>query len=207
MIQPSAIDLTSLESPNSPSHSPSTAYQANTTKMHVYTIILTLLTTYLALLAPSLAHSCPYPKLAGAYCCKTTALTIVEPHPGQDLGIHVGEDCTTLSFLLLFLPSKFWIGGDGFVHADVPQAREWIRPCTSSARIWVQWGDGSLFVHLRRLVHLYSCIFCFEVLGMVTDSTQHKERGKKHSSAKGKKGEKSHSTVNIIGYRLLDPAR
>lgn len=71
--------------------------------MHILPMALTLLATYLA--TPALSHSCPYPKLVAAYCCKTTALTIVQPHPQQDLGIHLGEDCT-----LPYFHSTFWRG-------------------------------------------------------------------------------------------------
>lgn len=44
----------------------------------------------------------------------------------------------------------------GFVDADMLQARKRITLCTLSARIWVLWEDGSLFVHSRRLAHSQS---------------------------------------------------
>lgn len=74
--------------------------------MRLQSITLALFATSLTLLTPSLAHSCLYPKLANAYCCKTTALTIIEPHPGQDTGIHIGEDCR-IPLFLYFFPSFF----------------------------------------------------------------------------------------------------
>ena len=39
------------------------------------------------------AHSCPYPALVPAYCCKHTGFTIVQPRPTQDMGIQIGVDC------------------------------------------------------------------------------------------------------------------
>lgn len=118
-----------------------------TGKMHILPLALTLVATYLAI--PALSHNCPYPRLAKAYCCKTTAMTIVQPHPEQDLGIHLGEDCRVpfLSFSFLF-----WRRFGRCSCADnlFSQARRQTTPITSNARTWVQRGDGNRFVGLRR---------------------------------------------------------